>query len=66
MELTRDEEAALEGEKGETLQLAYRILVPAAWPELRLIANSSRGRSEQTYCPARKSYHFVPFLPASI
>ena len=27
MELTRDEEAALKGEQGETLQLAYRILV---------------------------------------
>jgi len=27
MELTRDEEASLKGEKGETLQLAYRILV---------------------------------------
>ena len=27
MELTRDEEAALKGEKGETLELAYRILV---------------------------------------
>ena len=27
MDLTRDEEASLKGEKGETLQLAYRILV---------------------------------------
>ena len=27
MELTKDEEAALKGEKGETLELAYRILV---------------------------------------
>jgi predicted aconitase len=27
LELTKDEEAALKGEKGETLQLAYRILV---------------------------------------
>ena len=27
MELTKEEEAALKGEKGETLQLAYRILV---------------------------------------
>ena len=27
MELTKEEESALKGEKGETLQLAYRILV---------------------------------------
>ena len=27
MELTRQEEAALKGEKGETLELAFRILV---------------------------------------
>ena len=27
MELTKDEEAALKGEMGETLELAYRILV---------------------------------------
>ena len=27
MELTKDEEAALKGEQGETLELAYRILV---------------------------------------
>ncbi len=27
MELTRDEESALKGEQGETMQMAYRILV---------------------------------------
>ena len=27
MELTKEEEAALKGEQGETLQLAYRILL---------------------------------------
>ncbi len=27
MELTKDEELALKGEKGDTLELAYRILV---------------------------------------
>lgn len=27
MELTKDEEAALKGKQGETLELAYRILV---------------------------------------
>ena len=27
MKLTKDEEVALKGEKGETLELAYRILV---------------------------------------
>ena len=27
MDLTKDEEAALKGEQGETLELAYRILV---------------------------------------
>ncbi|MDP3781036.1 MAG: aconitase X, partial [Nitrosopumilaceae archaeon] len=27
MELTKDEESALKGEKGEVLELAYRILV---------------------------------------
>ena len=27
MELTKDKEAALKGEKGEALELAYRILV---------------------------------------
>ena len=64
MELTKDEEATLKGEQGETLGLAYRILVgdliTLSSPQLRLeeisslsimLQNKSFKKRCMVFCP---------------